>query len=348
MFTQGQNEITSVKDFFEYVKKKQVANEKSSVNVQVSKLYNDFVETKVLAYEDNQLEKKYPDFKYLMQEYRDGILLFQIMEDEVWQKSIKDTLGLRTFYANNKDKFQMPERINGLLLSTTSKEKLTEAQKLLGQMPYTMGKRLNDILYDKNQSSITSEIKERLFDVIVIMKKNPEYLVEIAGNIDPTEADSISGARAKKVVKYLTDNGILLARITEKDNGKFEPVSRTDRKLNQRLSFNFFSTSKKDIEKLLNKDNPEAVSLIDGYFKKGDSKIVDGADWKVGNQAFEKNGRFYYLDIRRVEAPRPKRFDEARGVVINAYQQYLEKQLLENLRKEYQININEEELKKLK
>jgi peptidyl-prolyl cis-trans isomerase SurA len=63
--------------------------------------YSDFfeawVEDEITTYEDSKLEEKYPDFKYLMQEYHDGILLFNISEEKIWNFAALDTTGLMKF-----------------------------------------------------------------------------------------------------------------------------------------------------------------------------------------------------------------------------------------------------------
>ena len=55
----------------------------------------------LLAEEDKSLENKHPDFKNLMNEYRDGILLFEVSNNEVWEKASKDTTGLQNYFRNN-------------------------------------------------------------------------------------------------------------------------------------------------------------------------------------------------------------------------------------------------------
>ena len=44
--------------------------------------------------ENSKLEEKYPEFRYLMQEYHDGILLFNISEEKIWNFASQDTVGL--------------------------------------------------------------------------------------------------------------------------------------------------------------------------------------------------------------------------------------------------------------
>lgn len=65
---------------------------------------------RILAYEDSRLEEKYPEFRLLMKEYRDGILLFELTDQKVWGKAVKDTAGLDAFHKANADRFMWPTR----------------------------------------------------------------------------------------------------------------------------------------------------------------------------------------------------------------------------------------------
>jgi peptidyl-prolyl cis-trans isomerase SurA len=338
-------------DFLAFVKSQQTQPEainwQGSAPVLMRNLYHQFADKQIVAYEEDQLEAKYPEFRALLKEYRDGILLFQMMESNVWQKSVQDTTGLATFFAQHRAKYTMPERAYASYLSADTKETLEEAQKTLSERPYPLTRKLNDLLFDKNQSVLTPEHKEKLFDLIVILSKNPEYRVEIMGNTDPTERDTVSASRAHNVVKYLLDNRISINRIVEKDNGKYKPVSRTERNRNQRVAFGFSTNSRSDVEKQFNATKPDRLSVLEGYFRKGDNKIMDSVEWKVGVQAFEKSNRYYHLDIKKIDAPRPKSLDEARGAVINDYQAFLEKEWLNRLKQTFSVSVNDDEIKKL-
>ncbi len=88
----------STNDFLVFLK----TNQPPAINIKVANYidqsFKRFEEKTFVSYEDMNLEKKYPDFHNLVSEYHDGILLFNIMEQEVWGKASKDTSGLASYY----------------------------------------------------------------------------------------------------------------------------------------------------------------------------------------------------------------------------------------------------------
>lgn len=108
LFTIG-NENFYNTDFAIYVSRHQ-ATSSSSLAARVNELYQDFIAECNFAYEEVHLEEKYEDFKYIMQEYKDGILLFELTDQEVWSKAINDTIGLQQFYTSHQQEYMWPER----------------------------------------------------------------------------------------------------------------------------------------------------------------------------------------------------------------------------------------------
>lgn len=68
-------------------------------------LPQEMTDAEVKAFADEHLEEKYPDLKNLVQEYHDGILLFEVSLREVWDKAAKDTVGLEKYFKANKKKY---------------------------------------------------------------------------------------------------------------------------------------------------------------------------------------------------------------------------------------------------
>nr|MBP6610648.1 peptidylprolyl isomerase [Paludibacter sp.] len=91
-----------------------------------------FGEKELLAYEDKQLENKYEDFRFLMQEYHDGILLFEVSNNQVWDKASKDTAGLATYFKQNTADYKWEKpHYKGRLILCKDKNTFKLAKKLV-------------------------------------------------------------------------------------------------------------------------------------------------------------------------------------------------------------------------
>lgn len=104
---------------------------RGDVNEVAKILLNEFVSEKVIDYEKSQLEKKYPDFKALMREYEEGILLFEVTKMEVWDKAAQDTVGLQQHYDKNMQKYKWEPRAKATKYTVNSQSEaiLKKAKK---------------------------------------------------------------------------------------------------------------------------------------------------------------------------------------------------------------------------
>jgi len=91
-----------------------------------------WVDDEVIALEDSKLEDKYPEFKYLMQEYHDGMLLFNISQEKIWNFASEDTTGLQDFYSKLKEKHMWNERFKGSIITCKNADVHEEADELFG------------------------------------------------------------------------------------------------------------------------------------------------------------------------------------------------------------------------
>ena len=100
----------SQKDLADHIVKTKRYNKKDSYTKIVNTKCDELIRTALLEYEKGQLDEKYPAFMYLMEEYHDGILLFNIMDKSVWSKAVSDTAGLSTFYEQHANDYTWKER----------------------------------------------------------------------------------------------------------------------------------------------------------------------------------------------------------------------------------------------
>ena len=230
-------------DFIKYLEKSKLISKDKIEDNLMKQQFVKFTNQNLIEFEKTQLETKHPDFKALMKEYRDGILLFEISDQNIWTKAIKDTAGLKEFYKLNKDTWKWPNRINGTLFTSESKKTVNKVKSL----------KLKKSLSNDSIMSILN--KDNLF--------NLKYENKIIDNFD----------------KY-------------------------------NLTFN-------DLEKGFN-----------GPFK------------------FEEKWVLIYVEDKLPQ--RNKELKEAEGIIVSAYQNYLESQWISSLKEKHEISINYETLYSIK
>jgi len=208
----------------------------------VDKKYQEFVDVKVNELYNNNLENEFPDFAAVMEEYRDGLLLFDLMEKEIWEKAKTDTIGLQNFYESRINNYRWGNRLDAVVLTSTKMDVAKKAQKLL------------------KQGKTADFIKEKL-------------------NL----------------------------------NGKVDVMSNA------------------------------------GIFEENSDALPKGLVKKDGVSDIIKDGEYYFIvKINKHLEAGPKTLDEARGKVINDYQQYLEEKWVGDLKQEFKVNVNQPAFEKVK
>ncbi|MEM8524644.1 MAG: peptidylprolyl isomerase [Bacteroidota bacterium] len=250
LFNLGNNYRVTLGDFIEFTQKsarQRINLGRSGKNVKqvVDALYEEFVTSEVLKYEEKQLENKYPDFKSLMREYEEGILLFEATKMLVWDKASQDTTGLKEFFKTVDGKYKWEER-----------------------------------------AAITT------YTVTATGVPQMEMIRKYAENHTPQEV----------LLKFNTDG---------------QNILRAEEKL----------------------------------VEKGRDKQLDALDWKSGsfsdNEANKQTRSLMFTKIEEIVPPTNKTLKEARGYVVADYQDYLEKQWVEKLKKEYDVKVNKRVFNKL-
>jgi peptidyl-prolyl cis-trans isomerase SurA len=340
--------VSTVREFYNFVTKQQrqlakigALNDKSE-----KEWFNLFVEDQLLRYEESNLEIKFPEFRAEVQEYKDGILQKDILNDFVLEKSL-DSLAQVRFFNQNTANYQYTNRVLAKVITTDRRETMEQVKPILAKAPYPMNRLFPLIFFEKDKADFSSDAQKILDQLYVTMFKNREFTVEITGNSDPDESESISALRAKKIVNYLINKGVSVTKIIEKDDGKYKPTSKTDRSKNMRVGIKFFSNSMEDVVKKYNALKPGSLTAEEHFFKKGDNEFVDATPWTVGEVSSENKGRQVFINIQKVEEPRPKTFREARGQVIADYQKTLFDSWLNQLKTKYPVVVNKEEVNRI-
>lgn len=184
-----------IADFVEYINAHQKAQPFMSAASYAYQLYDEFLKDSAFAYEDAHLEEKYPDFRLLVQEYHDGILLFDLMDKQVWKKAEMDTSGIKSFYEEHKTDYMWGKRVRAIIMTVNGNESLARAEELIRQ----------DISVD----SIRATVKNEALKGVTV--KYPYF--QAGDNIDIDETEWVAGT--VRVVPSTVDKTTKIIKIVE-------------------------------------------------------------------------------------------------------------------------------------
>ena len=207
-------------------------------NMFLQQSYKEFVDETVINYEDANLESKYPEYRNLLKEYRDGILLFDLTDREVWSKAVKDSAGLRVFYNKNKNNYLWEERaevttnkcldekiakeVRGMLKKNKTEKEIVETVNKSSQLnltaesiTYLKGEN-KDVDANWKQGIVAADIKDAKENKVIvlvvnkILPKTPKTIAEAKGMItadyqNNLEKEWLAYLKNKYVVKVNQD-----------------------------------------------------------------------------------------------------------------------------------------------
>ena len=144
-------------DFTDFILK----NQKNNNNF--DNLYLEFLDKSLFVFEETQLEKKYPEFKALLNEYKEGILLFDLTNKNVWKKAVDDSIGLADYFSRNIDKYKWEERVSASVYSCIDLSTAKKVKNLLYKL--NRGNTDNQTILEKvnKESPLNLEISTKYF-----------------------------------------------------------------------------------------------------------------------------------------------------------------------------------------
>jgi len=200
-------------DFAKFLETQMTFRAKGDVNEIMKGIYKTWVEESAIAYEDTQLDKKYVEFANLYREYRDGILLFDLTDQKVWSKAVKDTAGLKAFYEKNKNNYLWEERAEVSIYKCLNDKVAKDVRKLLKdgksekQITETLNKtsQLNvsveNITYLKGENkNVDASWKKGVAEKDVIDEKNVSVIM--VNNILPKSPKTLGESRGSVTADY--------------------------------------------------------------------------------------------------------------------------------------------------
>jgi peptidyl-prolyl cis-trans isomerase SurA len=212
-FLSIKNQTYSYGDFLEYLNKNQKLIKKEwATSVIVKKQYASFLERSVFKYKEENLENENQEFAHILNEYREGLLLFDLMQDKIWEGAKNDSIGLQEFYNSNKQNYIWPDRIEGSVARSTDVKFVKKVRKYWAknQSNQTISEVLNkdqqNVIFSNGELELGHptlpkgiEFKTGLSKVI---EENSNFYVVNITAVKPTSPKTFEEAKGQLVADY--------------------------------------------------------------------------------------------------------------------------------------------------
>jgi len=160
------NQSFKTESFAEYLQNEGYKIGGKNQEVKLMGELNGFINKKLLEYENTQLETKHPDFARVYKEYHDGILLFNISKDKIWDVASADTARLQNYYDQTTKKYFWNDRFKGWVIEAKDAELRTKVETMLDGKEMSK-QEITDIFNTKTENNV------QLTDVAVEKGENP-------------------------------------------------------------------------------------------------------------------------------------------------------------------------------
>jgi len=211
-------------DFTEYLLSTMTRSKPKATEMLVDEKFNAFVDAKMIAYEKSILALKYPEYKALVTEYHDGILLFSIMEKEVWKKAISDTTGLEAFFEENQANYMWKDRMDvvmytcndeptaeqvmnllkegksdSIILATINKDSELAVHIRKGKFEESEEPNLEGVAFEKGISTVNVNNKVIVVNVVELIPSESKELSEVRGLVTSAYQDKLDEVWVKEL-----------------------------------------------------------------------------------------------------------------------------------------------------
>ncbi len=162
----------------------------------IDEKYELFVEEELKKFQEENLINENQEYANIVGEYRDGLLLFDLMEDKIWSAAKKDSVALKQFHSDNAKNYKFYKRIDANVASSAKQKDIKKVAKLLkkGKSTEAISKQFNTDdavkvtftsgIMNASHQALPKEIKFKK-GVSKIMKHNNSYVVVKVNDILP-------------------------------------------------------------------------------------------------------------------------------------------------------------------
>ncbi len=207
------NQTFTHQNFLDYLNKNQKLIKKEwSKAVVVKKQYASFLEQSVFKYKEDNLENENKEFAHILDEYREGLLLFELMQDKIWEGAKNDSIGLQEFYNANKQNYVWPDRIEGSVARSSDEKHIKKVRKYWKKnqsnemIDEALNKEQQNVIFSNGEFELghptlpkTLEFKTGLSKVI---EENSNFYVVNVTALKPTTQKTFEEAQGQLIADY--------------------------------------------------------------------------------------------------------------------------------------------------
>ena len=184
-------------------------------------VFSNFADNQMTNYYNDNLEKEFPEFANVVEEYRDGLLLFDLMEKEIWEKAKTDSIGLKKYFSDNQAKYTWKNRADVIVISSTKEDVVKKAKKMIksdiSDEALKTAFNTKDVVNIMTKKEMVEEGAEASKNITFkkgisdIYKVNDTYFVNKVVDILPSGSKKLDEAKGKAIndyQQYLEDNWV--------------------------------------------------------------------------------------------------------------------------------------------
>lgn len=312
----------------------------------------------IFATKSASTEREYPEFGRLMNEYTEGILLYQVEQENVWGKIAVNDSSMRAFFNTNRGRFTFPDRVDfeeiRSVNDSVARAFLAQARagnsfSEIAAIDSARMKRKNNFTgtVTKGSTKIPADLLASLQTVADEMIADVQLRVHLISHPDTVGGKSRDASLAEKrlqhVEAYLTGKGVPANRIQAYTRPVQKNVTSTDERARQNLKIDIDLIGRRasmvgKVERLLTPVGTDDRSV------RADSLEIG----QISSPFRYKNGISLVRLFGRDKA-REKTFEEAGTELSSTFQEYeskrLEREWLDRLRAVYPVTEHNEVLK---
>ena len=205
------DQVYTYKDIAQALEKKYRKAPYVSRDYFVKREVENFVNNALITYHKLHLEEQDSDFGLLIKEYKEGLLLFDLLKTEIWDKAQKDSVGLNTFYVNNIERYKAPQTFT-MRVFTTSQKKIASTYLKRN----TQGENSNSVLSvlkKKHDSPIIVTLKDYVQEDLPmsgivrigdkeLLKEGENYVVYEVVSINEAMTNTLQNVRGQVMSDY--------------------------------------------------------------------------------------------------------------------------------------------------